>query len=186
MSTPNFGNPAIHIRPGERVTHSCGLDYTNHSNVDTIIHTDICPVCKQVIEGLFMKLKPRQTIRHECGLNYTNNSDQAIDFAGDVCPQCKNPVKFNDITGGQDTTKWTLKPPTGMAFKNELGGDVSLQFEIGREVELFQSLQTQLQAYINAHLKTEEVLNKIKADTAVTLELGVTEEGNITNKHEGR
>jgi hypothetical protein len=86
-----------------------------------------------------------------CDVFLRNVTKAPIEFKNDLCPQCGAPISAADIRpiGGNpafDTLK--LFPPHGMAFKNELGSEVSIRYERGREVELFQELQRQLQQWI--------------------------------------
>lgn len=45
--------------------------------------------------------------------------------------------------------KLTLTPPAGMAFKNEFNSEVTITFEKGRALELYQNLFEQLAALHN-------------------------------------
>lgn len=114
-----------------------------------------------------MLLRSKQTVNHViCGLTYTNQTADAIDFINDLCPKCRQKLQLRDITGGQvNQNKWLLHPPQGMRFCNEMGGEVSLQFEHGREVELFQHLTAQLNTYVQAAVKAEENLRIIEKET---------------------
>jgi hypothetical protein len=80
--------------------------------------------------------------------------------------------------------KWTLLPPPGMRFVNELGSGVTLQFEKGRETECFQALTIQLNQLIQASLKAS-VIEQAKTTTPpLPMPLGLDSDGNIIRKTE--
>lgn len=58
-----------------------------------------------------------------------------------------------------NTIKWTLHPPHGMRFVNEIGGEVTCQFESGLEAELFAALTGQLQTFYTNYLQAEASKN---------------------------
>lgn len=96
------------------------------------------------------KLAPGQTFKHSCGLVLRNIRKTDIVFPEDVCPQCRGPIVAGQIRNAVPSmNRLTLIPPHGMAFKNELGSEVTLTYEQGRELELFQTLQQQLQQWID-------------------------------------
>jgi hypothetical protein len=102
------------------------------------------------------KLAPGQVFKHSCGLTLRNVQKTDIQFRNDVCPQCSGPIKPTDIRNVVPSmNRLTLIPPHGMAFKNELGSEVTLTYEQGRELELFQTLQQQLQAWIEPILRKQ-------------------------------
>jgi hypothetical protein len=113
-----------------------------------------------------LKLRPKQRLRHECGLDFLNTTPDPIEFPNGLCPQCKGTINKNEISGGQEYTKWVLIPLPGMSFKNEMGSEVTLTFEVGREIELFQYLQNQINAHIQRHFKSLETIKQKSPETA--------------------
>jgi hypothetical protein len=103
------------------------------------------------------KLAPGQTFKHSCGLVLRNIRKTDIVFPEDVCPQCRGPIVAGQIRNAVPSmNRLTLIPPHGMAFKNELGSEVTLTYEQGRELELFQTLQQQLQQWIEPILRRQQ------------------------------
>jgi hypothetical protein len=100
-----------------------------------------------------MKLAPGQTLKHACGLVLRNVRKTDIVLKDDVCPQCHQPIRESDIGSSvQEFITWKLYPPHGMAFKNEMGSEVSIRFPKGQETALFQELQRQLNILLQASL----------------------------------
>jgi hypothetical protein len=97
-----------------------------------------------------MNLAPGQTLKcRHCTLVLRNVTKSPVEFRDGKCPQCHSPIAAGDIKHPIPQFQ-TLKlfPPHGMSFKNELGSEVSIRYESGRELELFTELQRQLQAWI--------------------------------------
>jgi hypothetical protein len=61
------------------------------------------------------------------------------------------------------TVKWTLTPPHGVRFVNELGNEVSCQFPIGKEEEVFQTIFQQLNTQFQQALKFRQELEAKQA-----------------------
>jgi hypothetical protein len=100
-----------------------------------------------------MKVAPGQALKHGCGLFLKNVRKTDLTLKDGLCPQCHKPVEEGDIGSVvQEFITWKLYPPHGMAFKNEMGSEVSIRFPRGQETILFQELQRQLNAYIQASL----------------------------------
>jgi len=100
-----------------------------------------------------MNLTPAHAFKcRNCDVFLRNVTKTPIVFKNDKCPQCGAPILPTDIRPiGANPAFDTLKlfPPHGMAFKNEMGSEVSISYPRGRELELFQELQRQLQQWIN-------------------------------------
>jgi hypothetical protein len=135
-----------------------------------------------------MKLAPGQTLKHACGLVLRNVRKSDIDLKGDECPQCHGAIRPTEIGSSvQEYTTWKLFPPHGMAFKNEMGSEVSIRFPKGQETELFQALQHQLNALIQAslpkaaptgHAESDgQFMNSVKR--AMSTKVTVTDDGDI-------
>jgi hypothetical protein len=140
-----------------------------------------------------ISLKPKQRLQHPCGLDFTNTTTSPVGMPNDRCPQCGNPVLPAEISGGQaEMTRWILHPLHGMRFANELGSEVSIQFEKGREEELFMSLQRQLNDHYQAHLRAEGNSGVIseppRASSPIPIppRYVVNEQGDLTLEHQTR
>jgi hypothetical protein len=48
------------------------------------------------------------------------------------------------MSQGQNMVRWTIVPPPGCNFRNEMGGEVTLTFEEGREGEILQCLEREI------------------------------------------
>jgi hypothetical protein len=100
-----------------------------------------------------MKVAPGQTLKHGCGLVLRNVRKTDITLKDDLCPQCHGKVQESNVGSSvQEFITWKLYPPHGMAFKNEMGAEVSIRFPKGQEAVLFQELQRQLNSLFQASL----------------------------------
>lgn len=135
-----------------------------------------------------MKLMRGQTLTHACGLKLHHDKIEDMVFPNDLCPQCGGYVnQITDISGGiaiprPVIVKWTLHPPSGMRFVNEFANEVSLQFEQGREEEVFMTLQNQLTQHMNDSLRARQKREKDTLPSPDPMQLAIDTEGNITNQ----
>lgn len=61
--------------------------------------------------------------------------------------------------------KWTLHPPHGVSFKNEMGSEVSIEFPEEMAGELFHWLTAQLQNLFTATIKRPEMEDEYTDNT---------------------
>jgi hypothetical protein len=136
-----------------------------------------------------MKVAPGQTLKHaSCGLVLRNVRKTDINLKDDLCPQCHKPLQESDVGSSiQEFITWKLYPPHGMAFKNEMGSEVSIRFPRGQETILFQELQRQLNSLLQAALPkppsptangtSEQFMNSVR--TAMLAKFTVNDDGDI-------
>lgn len=90
----------------------------------------------------------------------------------------KSGVEGFEVPKPIEFTRWVLHPPHGMSFKNEMGAEMSIRFEKGRESELYQVLYTQLLTlYAQSQPKPEIVQEASPKEKLVVFK--VDEHGNL-------
>jgi PHP family Zn ribbon phosphoesterase len=134
-------------------------------------------------------ISPGQVFKHTCGYILRNIKKTDIKLPNGKCPQCGRDVETKSVGSMvQEYTTWKLYPPHGMSFKNEMGSEVSIQIPKGRELELFQNLEQQLQQLASAHqgqTVQDPFVQHVTKQVQLASKFSINEEGEIIVSDDG-